>query len=297
MKRLPSWFRRPIETDAEYAKVHSLLDELNLHTVCRSAHCPNRHACWNSGTATVMILGDVCTRGCRFCAVKTGRPRPVDPTEPARVARAAAELKLRHVVLTSVTRDDLEDGGASAFAECLRALHETCSNVTTEVLIPDYLGDPLERVLQAGPDVLNHNLETVRRFQPAIRPQANYERSLSVLRASAQHVSAPVVKSGLMLGFGEQPAEVEQALRDLHEVGCRALTLGQYLAPTREHVPVEEFIHPDQFAEYERLAREIGFYAVASGPLVRSSYQADRLLEEARSEMSKYPSAQIRKNP
>ena len=282
MKRLPAWFRRPIETDAEYTKVHALLDELKLHTVCRSAHCPNRHACWNSGTATMMILGDVCTRGCRFCAVTTGRPGPVDPTEPERVARAAAELALRHVVLTSVTRDDLEDGGASAFAACLRALHDTCPDVTTEVLIPDYQGAALDLVLQEKPDVLNHNLETVRRFQPAIRPQANYERSLGVLRAAARFTPTPVVKSGLMLGFGERPDEVVDALRDLYAAGCRALTLGQYLAPTREHVPVEEFVPPEQFAEYERLAREIGFCAVASGPLVRSSYQADRLLEEAR---------------
>jgi lipoic acid synthetase len=278
VQRLPEWMRRPISTDESYPDVSALLGSLKLNTVCASAKCPNRHECWNRGTATVMILGDVCTRNCRFCNVSTGKPGAVDPEEPQRVAEAAKRLGLRHIVITSVTRDDLPDGGAGLFAETIRAVRNALPEASVEVLTPDFV-EHLDVVLDAGPDVFNHNLETVERLQQVIRPQAGYRRSLETLRKAAER-GGIYVKSGLMLGLGETDEELFEALGDLYEAGTRLLTLGQYLAPTREHHPVERFISPSHFDEIAQQARDIGFEGVAAGPLVRSSYRADELVSK-----------------
>ncbi len=274
-QRLPQWMRRPIATDQSYPDVSKLLESLQLNTVCASAKCPNRHECWNRGTATVMILGNTCTRDCRFCNVNTGRPDPVDPGEPARVAEAAKRLNLRHVVITSVTRDDLPDGGAEAFAATIRAVKAAVPEATVEVLTPDFV-EYLDIVLDANPDVFNHNLETVKRLQATVRPQASYEKSLATLRKAAERGGVQV-KSGLMLGLGETDEEILQCLEDLYAAGVRLLTLGQYLAPTRKHYPVERYLSPEHFDELAAKARMIGFEGVAAGPLVRSSYRADEL--------------------
>ncbi len=277
-QRLPKWLRRPISTDENYPDVSKLLESLQLNTVCTSAKCPNRHECWNRRTATVMILGNTCTRSCRFCNVNTGKPSPVDPDEPARVAEAARRLKLRHVVITSVTRDDLPDGGAWAFADTIRAVNEALPDVSVEVLTPDFAGH-LDTVLDTGPDVFNHNLETVKRLQSTVRPQAGYEQSLATLRKAAERGGVQV-KSGLMLGLGETDEELLQTLEDVYAAGVRLLTLGQYLAPTPDHLPVDRFISPEHFDELAGKARAIGFDGVAAGPLVRSSYRADELVQK-----------------
>lgn len=277
-QRLPQWMRRPIATDQSYPDVSKLLESLQLNTVCGSAKCPNRHECWNRGTATVMILGNTCTRNCRFCNVNTGRPEPVDAGEPARVAEAAKRLNLRHVVITSVTRDDLPDGGAEAFAETIRAVKAAVPEASVEVLTPDFV-EHLDAVLDARPDVFNHNLETVKRLQATVRPQASYEKSLATLRKAAERGGVQV-KSGLMLGLGETDEEIFQCLEDLYAAGVRLLTLGQYLAPTRQHYPVERYLSPEHFDELAAKARIIGFAGVAAGPLVRSSYRADELVHD-----------------
>lgn len=277
-QRLPQWLRRPISTDEKYPDVSGLLESLQLNTVCSSAKCPNRHECWNRGTATIMILGNTCTRNCRFCNVTTGQPGPVDPDEPARVAEAAKQLELKHVVITSVTRDDLPDGGAQAFADTIRAVKGGLPEATVEVLTPDFV-EHLDAVLDAEPDVFNHNLETVKRLQGAIRPQASYEQSLATLSWAAER-GGVLVKSGLMLGLGETDGELFEALDDLYAVGVRLLTLGQYLAPTKEHHSVERFISPEHFDELAARARDMGFTGVAAGPLVRSSYRADQLVSK-----------------
>jgi lipoic acid synthetase len=271
--------RRPISTDARFGAVSQLLADHDLHTVCRSARCPNRHHCWNRGTATFLILGGVCTRNCRFCVVEHGRPAAPDPGEPDRVARAAAEMKLRHVVVTSVTRDDLPDGGAGLFAATIDALRRDLPAATIEVLTPDFGGSEsaLATVLAASPDIFNHNLETVRRLQAEIRPQASYDCSLSVLRFAATWKPGVRVKSGLMLGMGETDDEIRQAIGDLFKAGCRLLTLGQYLAPTRTHWPLKRYVEPVEFDRWADEARNIGFEKVAAGPLVRSSFEADRM--------------------
>jgi lipoic acid synthetase len=276
--------RIDLRTDRDFTRVHGLLADRDLHTVCRSAKCPNRHECWNSGTATIMILGDTCTRRCRFCAVTKGTPADLDVDEPARVAAAANEMRLRYVVLTSVTRDDLPDGGAGVFAESIRAVKREIPGSRVEVLVPDFQGlqDSLRSVLEAGPDVFAHNLETVRRLQPVVRPQASYERSLSVLRYAANHRPRVAVKSGLMLGMGESDEEIVEALGDLVKAGCELLTLGQYLAPSRDHHPVARFVTPDEFEECAARARAIGFKSVAAAPRVRSSYKAAELLDAIR---------------
>jgi lipoic acid synthetase len=274
-QRLPHWMRRPIATDEKFPDVSKLLESLQLNTVCSSAKCPNRHECWNRGTATVMILGNTCTRNCRFCNVNTGRPDPVDAGEPARVAEAAKRLNLKHIVITSVTRDDLSDGGAGAFAATINAVKEAMPGASVEVLTPDFV-EHLDIVLDARPDVFNHNLETVKRLQAVIRPQASYEKSLATLRKAAER-GGVMVKSGLMLGLGETDEEIFQALEDLYAAGVRLLTLGQYLAPTREHYPVDRFVSPEHFDELAAKARLMGFEGVAAGPLVRSSYRADEL--------------------
>ena len=271
-------------TDGDFSTVHDLLSDLSLHTVCRSAKCPNIHECWGRGTATMMILGDVCTRACGFCAIASGRPDALDQDEPDRVARATSHMDLKHLVLTSVARDDLPDGGARAFADTIRAVRAARPDVSIEVLTPDFEGreESIDLVLDASPDVYNHNIETVRRFQSVIRPQAAYGRSLAVLRRAARRDGGPVVKSGIMLGIGESEAELVRTLEDLRAVGCELLTLGQYLRPTRHHVPVDRYVEPSEFDRYADVARDIGFTAVASGPMVRSSYRADALLHAAR---------------
>lgn len=278
VQRLPKWLRRPISTDQSYPDVSRLLESLHLNTVCASAKCPNRHECWNRGTATVMILGNTCTRNCRFCNVNTGKPDAVDSDEPARVAEAAMRLNLRHIVITSVTRDDLPDGGAQAFANTIRAVKAAMPKASVEVLTPDFV-DHLDVVLDAGPKVFNHNLETVKRMQQTVRPQASYEQSLATLRKAAARGDV-LVKSGLMLGLGETDDEVLEALEDLYAAGVRLLTLGQYMAPTRAHHPVERYVSPAQFDAFAERARAIGFDGVASGPLVRSSYRADELIQQ-----------------
>lgn len=276
--RLPEWLRRPLPTAARFTHTRALLDELRLHTVCESAQCPNHWECWSRGTATFMIGGDRCTRACRFCAVDTARPLPLEADEPQRVAEATRRLRLRHVVITAVARDDLPDGGAEHFRQTIEAVRALNPGIVIEVLTPDFNGrvEALDRVLAARPHIFNHNLETVRRLTPLVRHRATYERSLAVL-AAAKHRGGPglYTKSGLMLGLGETVAELEQALRDLRAVDCDLLTLGQYLQPTPRHLPVVEFVPPARFAALADRARELGFRHVASGPLVRSSYHAD----------------------
>ena len=247
-----------------------------LHTVCQEAKCPNMWECFSQETATFLIMGPRCTRDCRFCAVEHGPLGPPDPEEPVRVAEAAQNMGLRYVVVTSVTRDDLPDGGAHFFAETIDEIRKRQPDALVEVLIPDFQGDQaaLRTVLDARPDVLNHNLETVPRLYPLVRPQANYRRSLECLRGAAQYDPAIPIKSGLMLGLGESTEEVEKTLRDLVEVGCSMLTLGQYLQPSREHLPVRQFIHPERFDIWRDTALGMGFSQVASGPFVRSSYHA-----------------------
>ena len=278
-ERLPAWLRRPIQTDEAYAKVQGLLKRSGLHTVCEDAKCPNRHECWNHGTATFMILGNICTRNCRFCNVATGKPVGLDLDEPLRLAEAVAKMNLRHVVVTSVTRDDLPDGGADVFARTIRAVKERVPGTTVEVLTPDYAKEHLHRVLDAGPEVFNHNIETVERLQSPIRKTATYARSMEVLRNAAEYGDGAIkVKSGIMLGLGETNGEVSQTLEDLFANGVRLLTIGQYMAPTREHVHTKRFATPKEFGEFEAAAYGIGFEAVVSGPLVRSSYRADRMI-------------------
>ncbi len=275
-KRLAPWLKRRLPPRGSTEPVLALLKELDLHTICQEAHCPNIGECFARGTATFMILGSVCTRGCTFCAVSSGIPRPPDADEPARIAEAVRRMALRHVVITSVTRDDLPDGGSEQFARTVRAVHEAAT-AAVEVLVPDFRGNPndVERVLKAGPEVFNHNVETVPRLYPEVRPQADYGRSLAVLAQAAQSCPPPVVKSGLMLGLGETEDELAAALADLLEAGCRVLTLGQYLAPSQAHHPVVEFVPPERFDGLKARALEMGFAAVASGPFVRSSYHAE----------------------
>lgn len=275
--RLPSWLRVKLPSTDTFFRTRALLADLRLHTVCESAKCPNHWECWNQGTATFMIAGDRCTRACGFCAVSTARPLALDADEPARVAEAARRMQLRHAVITAVARDDLADGGAAHFARTIAAVREANPGVVVEVLVPDFLDreEALRVVLSARPDVFNHNLETVRRLTPAVRSRATYDRSLSVLRRAKEFSEgALVTKSGLMLGLGETEAELMQAMRDLRGAGCDVLTLGQYLQPSREHLPVVSYIHPDTFETYRRVAEGMGFVHVASGPMVRSSYHA-----------------------
>ena len=276
--RLPEWLRIKLPTTASFAQTRSLLGELRLHTVCESAKCPNHWECWSRGTATFMIAGDRCTRACGFCAVDTAKPFPLDPEEPARVAEATRRMRLRHVVITGVARDDLADGGAAHFARTIKAVRAANPGIVIEVLTSDFNNhdDAINTVLAAQPQVFNHNLETVRRLTPTVRSRATYDRSLSVLR-KAREQGAPglFTKSGLMLGLGEREDEVMTALHDLRNVGCDILTLGQYLQPTRANLPVVEFVSPAKFAEFGGGARKLGFIHVASGPMVRSSYHAD----------------------
>ena len=278
--RLPAWLHTRLPTTDGFAHTRALLDELRLHTVCQSAACPNHWECWAKGTATFMIAGDRCTRACGFCAVTTAKPFPLEADEPARVAEATQRLRLRHVVITGVARDDLADGGADHFRRTIEAVRALNPATVIEVLTPDFNArtEAIDKVLAAQPHIFNHNLETVRRLTPAVRSRATYDRSLSVLgHVKALRDGAIYTKSGLMLGLGETEAELFAALADLREVGCDLLTLGQYLQPTLKHLPVVEFVTPEKFAEYGAHARQMGFLHVASAPMVRSSYHADEV--------------------
>lgn len=275
----PAWLIRSAPSMAAIDRMTERLREWRLATVCQSAGCPNLGECFERGTATFMILGTRCTRGCRFCAVDQGAPQQVDPEEPERVARAAQILELEHVVITSVTRDDLPDGGAAQFTQTIEHIRRRCPNARVEVLVPDFKGSlaALLSVCEAHPDVFNHNIETVERLYPYVRPQAQYQRSLGVLEYAAR--DRLHVKSGLMLGLGETEREVMETLTDLKRTGCRYVTLGQYLAPSRDHVPVARFVPPEEFEGWAEAARSMGFKGVAAGPLVRSSYRADEMLK------------------
>lgn len=288
MPRIPPWIRLRGDAETDISEVKGVVLDLGLHTVCRSAKCPNLNECWGRGTATFMLLGNFCTRACKFCVVPSGRPKGVDLDEPRRVAEAARRMKLRHVVLTSVARDDLPDGGSGIFAETIRAIRQEVPEAAIEVLTPDFQGEEesLAKVFDARPDVFNHNLETVKRLQAAIRPQASYGRSLAVLRAAANWPTPIAVKSGVMVGLGETDEEILEAMRDLREAGAHLLTLGQYLQPSREHRPVDRYMVPRRFEELEKEALAMGFFGVASGPLVRSSYRAEELLQAAREAMT-----------
>lgn len=261
-----------------YQRLQHLMREQRLHTVCEEARCPNIGECWNAGTATFMILGDVCTRSCGFCAVTTGRPGALDPLEPFRLASAVRSLGLDYVVITSVNRDDVPGGGAEIFAACIRAIRAQDPAVRVEVLIPDFKGDwdALSVVTDARPFVLNHNIETVPRLYRRVRPQAVYGRSLELLRRAKELAPETLTKSGFMVGLGETRAELEQTLCDLRDHGCDIVTIGQYLRPGRQHLPVERYYHPDEFAELRAYGMSLGFTHVESGPLVRSSYHAER---------------------
>ena len=275
----PTWLRVRVPASGEAARVREIVRAGGLHTVCFSAACPNLGECWSHGTATFMIGGNLCTRACGFCDVATGRPGPLDPEEPGRVAEAVARLGLGFAVITAVARDDLADGGAGQMAATVRAVRARCPGTGIEVLIPDYRGDEaaLSTVLDASPDVLNHNLETVERLQRRVRKAGRYDRSLAVLRRAGELRPDIPTKTGLMLGLGERDDELERSLGDLREAGVRLLTLGQYLQPSPAHLPVERFVPPEEFERWAERARELGFEEVAAGPLVRSSYRAERL--------------------
>ena len=273
--RKPDWLRARLPNGPDYLETRRNVDEHKLHTVCQSAQCPNLGECWSRGTATVMILGNVCTRSCTFCAVQTGRPTELDLGEPARVAESIARMKLRHVVITSVARDDLRDGGASVWAATIRATRHRNPATTIEVLPADFRGEQehLDTLLDARPDILNHNLETVERLQRPIRKTARYDRSFWVLRHAKSR--GFVTKTGVMLGIGEREAEVDALLSDIAAAKVDILTLGQYLQPSKEHAPIDRWVHPDEFARWKARALELGVGHVESGPLVRSSYKAD----------------------
>ncbi len=273
--RKPSWLRAKLPSGPGYQAVRELVDTHKLHTVCQSAQCPNLGECWSRGTATVMILGNICTRSCNFCAIQTGRPTELDLGEPARVADAVAKMGLRHCVITSVARDELKDGGASVWAATIRAIRNQNPDCAIEVLTPDWKGrlHDLDTVLDAKPDIFNHNLETVERLQKPVRVQARYERSRSVL----QHAKSRgfTTKTGIMLGLGEQKDEIEQTLRDIVADQTDIVTIGQYLQPTQQHLPVDRWVHPDEFAHWKEFGLSIGLGVVESGAMVRSSYHAD----------------------
>jgi lipoyl synthase len=272
----PEWIKVRLPSSPVFFSTKALISDLRLHTVCESAQCPNRWECWSQGTATFMIAGERCTRACGFCAVSTAKPFALEADEPTRVAEAIRRMKLKHVVITAVARDDLSDGGANHFAETIRAIRELDPDIVIEVLTPDFNGKEtaLRLVLEAEPDIYNHNLETVERLTPVVRSRAKYRLSLEVLRRAKELDADVVTKSGIMLGLGETETELFQALDDLREAQVQVLTLGQYLRPTPEHLPVLEYIRPEQFDLYKRIAEQKGFEHVASGPLVRSSYHA-----------------------
>jgi lipoic acid synthetase len=273
--RKPTWLRAKLPSGPGFTAVRKLVDENNLHTVCQSAQCPNLGECWSRGTATVMILGNICTRSCNFCAIQTGRPTELDLGEPARVADAVAKMALRHCVITSVARDELADGGASVWAATIRAVRHRNPHTAIEVLVPDFKGkfEDVDTVLNAKPDIFNHNVETVERLQKPVRVQARYDRSRSVLRHAKSR--GFTTKTGIMLGLGEETHEIEQTLRDIASDQTDILTLGQYLQPTPKHLPVNRWVTPEEFKQWKEFGLSIGLGVVESGPLVRSSYHAD----------------------
>lgn len=274
----PKWLRVKLPTGESYKKVRSLVDEHKLHTICESGSCPNMGECWGEGTATFMILGNICTRSCGFCAVKTGRPDEVDIYEPGRVANSVKLMRVKHAVITSVDRDDLKDGGSEIWVQTVKAIRHQSPSTTLETLIPDFAGnwDNLQRIIDVAPEIVSHNLETVRRLTKQVRIQAKYDRSLEVLFRLKK--GGMRTKSGVMLGLGETDEEVIETMQDLRSVNCDILTLGQYLQPTPKHLPVAEFVTPERFDKYRELGLEMGFRYVESGPLVRSSYHAEKHL-------------------
>lgn len=275
-KRLPHWMKMQMPGGKHYMMVKDIVEKNKLHTICTSGNCPNIGECWAEGTATFMILGDTCTRSCKFCAVHTGRPLPPDEEEPYRLAESIKKMGIRHAVITSVDRDDLDDKGAGFWAETIRVLKQEVPGLTMETLIPDMDGhkELVQQVIEAGPEVISHNLETVRRLTPQIRSRAKYATSLKVVRQISE--SALTSKSGIMLGLGETEEEVLETMDDLLEAGCQVMTIGQYLQPTMKHMPVEEYVEPEKFAEYRRIGLQKGFLHVESSPLVRSSYHAEK---------------------
>jgi lipoyl synthase len=274
--RKPEWLKTKVPGGKQYLGVREIVEQHKLHTICTSGHCPNMHECWGRGTATLMILGDICTRACGFCNVKTGRPLPADLKEPLRVAESVKLMKLKHVVLTSVDRDDLKDGGAAIWAATIRAIKHESPGTTMETLIPDFKGKEalIMQVVEAGPEVISHNLETVRRITPWVRNLAKYDTSLEVLRILS--AAGVITKSGIMLGLGETSEEVLETMQDIRNAGATVVTIGQYLQPTKNHLPVKEFVTPEMFAFYEKEGLKMGFRHVESGPLVRSSYKAEK---------------------
>jgi lipoic acid synthetase len=274
-RRLPEWLKMQRASGETYSKVKHIVLENHLHTICTSGNCPNIGECWNSGTATFMILGDICTRACKFCATKTGKPAPPDREEPQRLAESIKKMRLKHCVITSVDRDDLPDGGASFWAETIRCVKDINPGTTIETLIPDFDAKPenIQKVIDAGPDVMSHNIETVKRLTPMIRTKAKYERSLDVIRYISG--KGTTSKSGFMLGLGETEDEVTQTIHDLFYSGCKILTIGQYLQPGLDYMEVVEYIAPQKFEEYRIMALKMGFSYVESSPLVRSSFHAE----------------------
>ncbi|MEP6698264.1 MAG: lipoyl synthase [Verrucomicrobiota bacterium] len=272
----PPWIKVRLPSNPVFFSTKALISDLRLHTVCESAQCPNRWECWSQGTATMMIAGDRCTRACGFCAVTTAKPFALEEDEPQRVAEAVRRMKLKHVVITAVARDDLKDGGANHFARTIAAIRQMDPSIVIEVLVPDFHAQDwcIQIVLDAAPEIFNHNMETVERLTPAVRSRAKYPTSLEVLRKAKKLSPKVVTKSGVMLGLGEKESELFQTMDDLRDAGCQVLTLGQYLRPTPQHLPVVEFVAPDRFEAYGAIARAKGFEHVASGPLVRSSYHA-----------------------
>jgi len=290
-ERRPPWLKKRLVINSQQSRVYEILKDLNLHTVCQSALCPNIAECFGKGTATFMILGDTCTRNCGFCAVASGKPQPVDEDEPRRLAAAVRRLNLKHVVITSVTRDDLPDGGAGHFASAIDELHKAIPEATVEVLTPDFQGDEaaLKTVILSRPGIFNHNLETVPRLYLMVRPMADYRRSLHVLKKAGELDPRIYTKSGIMLGLGERRAEVSEVMKDLRDAGCSILTVGQYLRPSKAHLEIRKYIHPEVFLEIEEEAKELGFSYVASGPFVRSSFNAAEafdLVRRAKSEQA-----------
>jgi len=283
LTRLPLWLRQKAPDPILLDEMEALLDGLSLHTVCEEARCPNQGGCFSNGTATFLILGDICTRNCRFCAIKKGKSLPLNPKEPRNVALATSKLKLKHVVITSVTRDDLSDGGARHFVKTIESVRQINPQTTIEVLIPDFLGslEALKVLVDSSPEVINHNVETVPRLYPDVRPKADYHRTLNLLRVAKSMDKGIVTKSGMMLGLGESRQEVIEVMSDLRQVGCDVLTIGQYLPPSLRHHRLVKYIPPEEFKEYANIGKQLGFRHVASEPLVRSSFHAAEAFHSA----------------
>ncbi len=276
--RLPDWLKVPAPGSPRYIELQQVMRGQSLHTVCEEAHCPNIGECWQLGTATFMILGDICTRACRYCAVTSGKPVGIDLQEPGRLAATVKTMELSYCVITSVNRDDLADGGAFIFASCINKIREVAPGCKVEVLIPDFDGSwtALRKVIDARPEVLNHNIESTKKIFPYVRPKGDYHLSLELLAKAKEMDSTMVTKSGIIVGMGEDKGEVLETMRDLRSVDCDLLTIGQYLRPSAKHLPIDRFYHPDEFAELRKAGEDMGFKHVASGPLVRSSYHADQ---------------------